>query len=120
MFGRAAIGLLAAGFVAIDGMSYVMSRISMNDIFVAVFIVAAYLVFWQIWSGRWARSAWWALPLVGVLIGLAAATKWVGFYALAGSGCSPWHDRAWAGWRSWRWSPSPPWSEASARRGRSW
>src|SRR5207244_2265480 len=39
---------------------------------------------WQIWSGRWARSAWWALPLVGVLIGLASATKWVGWYALAG------------------------------------
>ena len=84
MFSRPRIGLLAAGFVAIDGMSYVMSRIAMNDIFVAVFIVAAYLVFWQIWSGRWARSAWWALPLVGVLLGLAAATKWVGFYALAG------------------------------------
>ena len=84
MFGRPRIGLLAAGFVAIDGMSYVMSRIAMNDIFVAVFIVAAYLVFWQIWAGRWARSAWWALPLVGVLLGLAAATKWVGFYALAG------------------------------------
>jgi hypothetical protein len=61
-----------------------MSRIAMNDIFVAVFIVAAYLVFWQVWSGRWARSAWWALPLTGVLIGLAASAKWVGFYALAG------------------------------------
>jgi 4-amino-4-deoxy-L-arabinose transferase-like glycosyltransferase len=84
MFGRRRIAILAAAFVAIDPMSYVMSRISMNDIFVATFIVAAYLVFWQIWSGRWARSAWWALPLVGVLIGLAAATKWVGFYALAG------------------------------------
>ncbi|MEO7295994.1 MAG: phospholipid carrier-dependent glycosyltransferase [Candidatus Limnocylindria bacterium] len=84
MFGRRRIAALAAGFVAIDGMSYVMSRIAMNDIFVTVFIVAAYLAFWQIWSGRWARSAWWVLPLVGVLIGLAAATKWVGFYALAG------------------------------------
>ncbi|MGH2382848.1 MAG: phospholipid carrier-dependent glycosyltransferase [Candidatus Limnocylindria bacterium] len=84
MFGRRRIAVLAAGFVAIDGMSYVMSRIAMNDIFVAVFIVTAYLAFWQIWSGRWARSAWWVLPLVGVLIGLAAATKWVGFYALAG------------------------------------
>ena len=84
MFGRRRIAVLAAAFVALDPMSYVMSRISMNDIFVAAFIVAAYLVFWQIWSGRWARSAWWALPVVGVLIGLAAATKWVGFYALAG------------------------------------
>jgi predicted membrane-bound dolichyl-phosphate-mannose-protein mannosyltransferase len=84
MFARRGVAVLAAGFVAIDGMSFVMSRIAMNDIFVAVFIVAAYLVFWQIWSGRWARSAWWALPMAGVLIGLAASTKWVGFYALAG------------------------------------
>ncbi|HEX2883738.1 MAG TPA: phospholipid carrier-dependent glycosyltransferase [Candidatus Limnocylindria bacterium] len=84
MFSRRGIALLAAAFVAVDGMSYVMSRIAMNDIFVAVFIVAAYLLFWQVWSGRWSRSAWWVLPLVGVLIGLAAATKWVGFYALFG------------------------------------
>ncbi|HEX9610182.1 MAG TPA: phospholipid carrier-dependent glycosyltransferase, partial [Candidatus Limnocylindria bacterium] len=84
MFSRRRIAVLAAAFVAIDGMSYVMSRISMNDIFVATLIVAAYALFWQIWSGRWARSAWWALPAVGVLIGLASASKWVGFYALAG------------------------------------
>ncbi len=84
MFRRRRIAVLAAAFVAVDGMSYVMSRIAMNDIFVATFIAAAYLVFWQIWSGRWKHSAWWALPLVGVLIGLAASSKWVGWYALAG------------------------------------
>ncbi|HUH16925.1 MAG TPA: phospholipid carrier-dependent glycosyltransferase [Methylomirabilota bacterium] len=84
MFSRRRIAMLAAAFVAIDGMTFSMSRIAMNDIFVAVFILAAYLAFWQIWSGRWARSAWWVLPLVGVCIGLAASTKWVGFYALAG------------------------------------
>jgi predicted membrane-bound dolichyl-phosphate-mannose-protein mannosyltransferase/Gpi18-like mannosyltransferase len=84
MFRRRRIAILAAAFVTFDAMSYVMSRIAMNDIYVAFFIVAAYLVFWQIWSGRWGRSAWWALPLVGILIGLAAASKWVGFYALAG------------------------------------
>jgi len=84
MFGRRRIAVLAGIFIAVDGMSYVMSRIGMNDIYVAVFIAAAYLVFWQVWSGRWPRSAWWALPLVGVLIGLAAATKWVGIYAMLG------------------------------------
>jgi 4-amino-4-deoxy-L-arabinose transferase-like glycosyltransferase len=84
MFSRRRIAVLAAVFVALDGMSYAMSRIAMNDIFVAVFIVAAFLLFWQVWSGRWSRSAWWVLPLVGVVIGLAAATKWVGFYGLAG------------------------------------
>jgi 4-amino-4-deoxy-L-arabinose transferase-like glycosyltransferase len=84
LFGRRRIAVLAAAFVALDAMSYVMSRISMNDIFVATFIAAGYLLFWQVWSGRWARSAWWVLPLVGVMIGLAAATKWVGIYALIG------------------------------------
>ena len=84
LFSRRRIAVLAALFVTFDGMSYTMSRIAMNDIYVAVFIVAAYAVFWQIWSGRWGRSAWWALPMVGVLIGLAAATKWVGWYALIG------------------------------------
>jgi predicted membrane-bound dolichyl-phosphate-mannose-protein mannosyltransferase len=84
MFSRRRIAVLAGVFVAVDGMSYVMSRIGMNDIYVAVFIAAAYLLFWQVWSGRWPRSAWWVLPLVGVLIGLAAATKWVGIYAMLG------------------------------------
>ena len=84
MFRRRGVAILAAAFVAIDAMSYVMSRIAMNDIYVAVFIVGAYLLFWQVWSGRWARSAWWALPLVGIVIGLAAATKWVGLYAIVG------------------------------------
>ena len=93
MFSRRRIAVLAAAFVALDPMSYVMSRISMNDIFVATFIVAAYLVFWQIWSGRWARSAWWALPLVGVLIGLAAATSGSASTRWPACWCSSWPDR---------------------------
>jgi predicted membrane-bound dolichyl-phosphate-mannose-protein mannosyltransferase len=84
LFSRRRIAVLAATFVAFDGMSYTMSRIAMNDIYVAVFIVAAYALFWQIWSGRWSRSAWWVLPAVGIMVGLAAATKWVGWYALIG------------------------------------
>jgi Gpi18-like mannosyltransferase/predicted membrane-bound dolichyl-phosphate-mannose-protein mannosyltransferase len=84
LFRRRSIAVLAGVFVAIDLMSYAMSRIAMNDIFVAVFLVAAYALFWPIWSGRWARSAWWVLPLVGVMIGLAAGSKWVGWYALIG------------------------------------
>jgi Gpi18-like mannosyltransferase len=84
LFRRRRVAVLAAVFVAVDGMSFVMSRIAMNDIFVAFFIVLAYLLFWQTWGGRWARSAWWVIPLVGVAIGLAAATKWVGWYALVG------------------------------------
>ncbi|HEY7451120.1 MAG TPA: phospholipid carrier-dependent glycosyltransferase, partial [Candidatus Limnocylindria bacterium] len=84
LFRRRSIAILAGVFVAIDLMSFAMSRIAMNDIFVAFFIVAGYALFWPIWGGRWKRSAWWVLPLVGVMIGLAAASKWVGWYALIG------------------------------------
>jgi dolichyl-phosphate-mannose--protein O-mannosyl transferase len=71
-------------FVAFDGMSYVMSRIAMNDIFVAVFIVAGYAFFWQIWSGTLGTQR-----VVGAAAGRRphrprAATKWVGWYALIG------------------------------------
>ncbi len=84
LFHRRSIAILAGVFVAIDLMSFAMSRIAMNDIFVAVFIVAGYALFWPIWGGRWRRSAWFILPLVGVMIGLAAGSKWVGWYALIG------------------------------------
>jgi Gpi18-like mannosyltransferase len=84
LFRRRSIAILAGVFVAIDLMSFAMSRIAMNDIFVALFIMAGYALFWPIWGGRWKRSAWWVLPLVGVMIGLAAASKWVGWYALIG------------------------------------
>ncbi len=84
LFRSRSIAILAGVFVAIDLMSFAMSRNAMNDIFTAVFIVAGYALFWPIWGGRWQRSAWWVLPLVGVMIGLAAGSKWVGWYALIG------------------------------------
>ena len=53
-----------------------------------LFIVAAYALFAAIWTGWWRwRWAWVvALPVVGVLLGLALASKWVGLYAIAGVG----------------------------------
>jgi predicted membrane-bound dolichyl-phosphate-mannose-protein mannosyltransferase len=84
LFRRRSIAILAGVFVAVDLMSFAMSRIAMNDIFTAFFIVAAYGLFWPIWGSRWKHSAWWVLPLVGVMIGLAAGSKWVGWYALIG------------------------------------
>ena len=84
LFRRRRIAVLAGLFIAFDLMAFAMSRIAMNDMFTAVFIMAAYALFWPIYGGRWLRSAWWVLPMVGVMIGLAAASKWVGWYALYG------------------------------------
>ena len=86
LFRRRSVGILAGLLVLVDGMTYVQSRIAMNDVYVGLFIVAAYAVFAAVWTGAWrGRLAFWVgMPLVGVLLGLAIASKWVGLYALAG------------------------------------
>ena len=86
LFRRRDIALLASVLALADGMLFVQSRIAMNDVYVGLFIVAAYALFAPLWTGRWSRpwAFWLVLPLVGVLLGLALASKWVGLYALAG------------------------------------
>jgi 4-amino-4-deoxy-L-arabinose transferase-like glycosyltransferase len=86
LFRRREIAVVAAILVLLDGMLFVQSRIAMNDVYVGLFIVAAYALFAPLWTGRW-RSPWafWVvLPLVGILLGLALASKWVALYAIAG------------------------------------
>jgi hypothetical protein len=78
-----------AGLLALaDGMMFVQSRIAMNDVYVGFFVLAAFTVFAALWTGRW--KGWLAfvlaLPLVGVLLGLGLASKWVALYALGGVG----------------------------------
>ena len=75
---------LVALFVLVDGMFFVQSRIGMNDVYVGMFIIAAYTVFAAVWTGWWrGRAAFWmAMPSIGVLLGLALASKWVAAYAI--------------------------------------
>ncbi len=86
LFRRREIGVLAGILVLVDGMLFVQSRIAMNDVYVGLFIVAAYTLFAPLWTGRWRRpwAFWLVLPVVGLLLGLALAAKWVALYALAG------------------------------------
>ncbi|MGC8634683.1 MAG: phospholipid carrier-dependent glycosyltransferase [Candidatus Limnocylindrales bacterium] len=88
LFRRRSVGLFVAAFALTDGMFFANSRIGMNDTYSAVFIVAAYVVFAALALGRWrGRSALLVgLPLMGLLLGLACASKWVGFYAVGGIG----------------------------------
>jgi hypothetical protein len=83
---RRLAALAAVAFALFDGMFFASARIAMNDIYVTLFIVAAYALFAALWLGRW--RGWLAtlfgLPLVGVLLGLALASKWVGLYAIGG------------------------------------
>jgi Gpi18-like mannosyltransferase len=84
LFRRRSVALLAGFFALADGMLFAQSRIAMNDVYVGFFILAAYAVFAALWTGRWRHpSAFWlAMPVIGVLLGLALAAKWVALYAI--------------------------------------
>jgi hypothetical protein len=72
--------------VLAEGMLFSNARIAMNDVYVTAFIVLAAALFTGFLQGRW-RSAWQlvlGLPVVGVLLGLALASKWVAAYAIGG------------------------------------
>ncbi len=85
---RRSVAVLAGLLTLLDGMLFVQSRIAMNDVYVGLFIVAAYTLFAGLWLGRWRnRWAFWLLmPAIGGLLGLALASKWVALYAIGGLG----------------------------------
>jgi hypothetical protein len=84
LFRRRLVAILTGLFVLVDGMFFVQARIGMNDVYVGLFIIAAYTVFAAIWTGWWrGRLAFWlGMPIVGLLLGLALASKWVAAYAI--------------------------------------
>jgi predicted membrane-bound dolichyl-phosphate-mannose-protein mannosyltransferase len=88
LFARRAVALIVALLVLVDGMFFANARIAMNDTYVAFFIVAAMTVFVPLWLGRWRSRPQIAVGLlaVGVLLGLALASKWVGLYAMGAVG----------------------------------
>jgi len=86
LFRRRSIGLIAAVLVLSEGMFFANARIAMNDTYVTGFTVAAVMLFAPIYLGIW-RRPWQvagALAAVGVLLGLALASKWVAAYAIGG------------------------------------
>ncbi|RPH36608.1 MAG: phospholipid carrier-dependent glycosyltransferase [Chloroflexi bacterium] len=90
----AAIGAaVAAGLLAVDVLHIVQSRIAMLDVFLALFVVAAFVaVLLDLRStprpgrggiGRWLFGRPWR-STAGVLIGAAVAVKWSGVYSALG------------------------------------
>jgi dolichyl-phosphate-mannose--protein O-mannosyl transferase len=90
----AAVGAaMAAGLLAIDVLHVVMSRVAMLDVFLALFVAAAFLaVTLDLRSaprprrggiGQWLFGRPWRLA-AGVLIGAAVAVKWSGVYSALG------------------------------------
>jgi len=91
LFRRRWIAVAAAFLTVADGMLFAQSRIGMNDSYVGLGIVAAYTLFAALWlrpgdSRRHWLAFWIGMPLVGGLLGLALASKWVAAYAIGGLG----------------------------------
>jgi hypothetical protein len=87
LFRRRLVAGLAGLFALLDGMMFVQSRIAMNDVYVGFFIVAAYALFAWLWLEPRAKKWFWILmPIIGVLLGLGLASKWVAAYAIGALG----------------------------------
>lgn len=91
LFRRREVAVILAILVAADGLLFVQSRIGMNDAYVGLGIIAAYTLFAWLWlRPGGTRRHWiaWAIgmPILGVILGLALASKWVAAYAIGGLG----------------------------------
>ena len=88
LFQRRSVAIVAGFLVLADGMLFAQSRIGMNDSYVGMFILAAYVLFAAIWTGTWRswRAFWLAMPAIGLLLGLALAAKWVAAYSIGALG----------------------------------
>ena len=85
LFGQFWIGAMAGGLYALDGLSFVQSRTGMNDIYVTFFIVLTFyrlFVFLKEYPQKKLANLLW----LGIATGLAASTKWSGFYAVGIAG----------------------------------
>jgi hypothetical protein len=88
LFRRRSVAILAGVFGLLDGMFFVQQRIAMNDTYAALFMVAAVTLFAALWTGawRWRGAFWVGMPVVGLLLGLGLASKWVALYAIGAIG----------------------------------
>ena len=112
LFKSVPITALAGSFVAFDGIAVTLSRTSLLDVFLAVFVLAAFLFIildYQHIRGRLSASSPFAgvffrpyLLCAGVLAGAACAVKWSGVWVLAGLGLTVFGYELAARWRNRR------------------
>src|SRR5216684_8262989 len=69
--------LAAATFVCFDGMFFLQSRIGMIDIFPIFFILLAYTLYLVHIQSRTPRASFVTLLLLGIVLGLGIASKWI-------------------------------------------
>jgi len=105
--GSTLLAVIAGGLLAIDGQAIAMSRVSLLDNFLSLFVLAGFglMLIDREWSRRrlgdivaerrsrgrstnWGPTLWWRpwLFMAGLTFGLACSVKWSGIYFLAAFG----------------------------------
>lgn len=77
LFRSTRVALLTVFFLTFEGLTFVQSRIAMNDIYFVCFALATFVSY-----VRWRRNPDGIIPLIltGVGLGLALSCKWTGLY----------------------------------------
>ncbi|OGD83564.1 hypothetical protein A3A54_02165 [Candidatus Curtissbacteria bacterium RIFCSPLOWO2_01_FULL_39_62] len=73
------VAVFAALVIAFENLTLVMSRITMNDIFLTFFVVCSFVFAYLYTLKRSTKN----LLLTAIFLGFAVATKWPGLYAIA-------------------------------------
>jgi dolichyl-phosphate-mannose--protein O-mannosyl transferase len=73
------VALFSSAVIAFENLAFVMSRITMNDVFVTFFILVSFIY----GNSYLKRGKLKDLVLAGIFLGLAVSSKWTGFYAVA-------------------------------------
>lgn len=72
------VAILAAFVIAFENLTFVMSRIAMNDVFVTFFILISFIFGYLYVQKRKFKY----LLLTSIFLGLSVASKWTGAYAI--------------------------------------
>lgn len=79
LFSSRRVAFLAGLFATLDGVLLVESRAGLINIFAVFFSLAAYYLFCRYGEENLEKPRWMYLVGSGICVGLATATKWIGF-----------------------------------------
>ncbi|MGD9129720.1 MAG: phospholipid carrier-dependent glycosyltransferase [Candidatus Woesebacteria bacterium] len=82
IFARKSISLLASFLLSLDGLSFVQSRIAMNDIFLSFSLVLALIVYFKSLKVD-RKKSYFLLLILGLILGLALSIKWSAIFILS-------------------------------------
>ena len=106
MFRNSTVALIATALLSLDFMHFTLSRIATLDSIIAFFILGIFAVMWRVLDRareeieqekkRPSAGLIFTMLVCAFMVGMGVATKWTGFYAMAGAAvCFLWFIGYW-------------------------